>query len=245
MAAGYGSTPAGSGSIPFGSVNKGTEVVDDDALVISETGDATLTVSNIAISGTHAADFELTGTPTLPFSILNGEAAVNVGIKFRPRATGARSATLTVTHDASGSPVTYTLTGTGTAPTAAVDGEITNALVDAEAVDVPAPYGPLERVTDMSDLPVPNRSFKIELVDQLGQTVYATYDQLKDDDAAARQVAFAEGLNYRMHKLITDVATVNTALQAMKQTAGGPYTQDNWADAIRLLRSIDWISGYL
>jgi len=48
-----------------------------------------------------------------------------------------------------------------------------------------------------------------------------------------------------MHKLITDVNTINTALQAMKLVAGGPYTQANWDDAIDLLRSLPWISAFI
>ena len=245
MAAIYASTPASAGTIPFGSVNDGSALIITTALNVQEGGDATLTISTAVISGANASDFTLTGTPAIPFSILDAGAAVDVGIRFEPGATGARTATLTVTHNAAGSPATYTLTGTGTTPTAPVDGVITNALVDAEANDVPAPYGPLERVTDMSTLPQPNRSYKIEFTDTRGVTVFATYDQLKDDQAMARQVALAEKRNYQTHKLITDVDTLNTALQAMKLVAGGPYTQANWSDAIDLLRSLEWISGYI
>ena len=242
MAVGYGSTPSPSGTINFGSVVKGVTLTLPTALTVSETGDATLTVSGITITGTHAADFVL--DETVPFSIVDGGAAVEVGIKFRPRAVGARSATLTVTHNAAGSPATYTLSGTGTAPAAAVNGVITNDLVDSAAVDVAAPYGPLVRVTNMASLPSPNRDYVIELTDTRGVKVFATYEQLKDAQAIDRQVALAEGLNYRLHDLIGDVETINTALQAIKLAAGGPYTQANWDDAIDLLRSLNWVSGF-
>lgn len=245
MAAGYASTPAASGTIAFGSVNDGSALVVPTALNIQETGDATMTVTAFAITGANASDFTMTGTPALPIAILNGGAAVDVGMRFEPGAVGARTATLTVTHDGVGGTSTYTLTGTGTAPTAPVDGVITNALVDAAANNVPAPYGPLERQTDMSTLPVPNRSFKIHLLDTRGVAVYATYDQLLDTQASARQVAYAERMNYQMTQLINDVETINTALQIVKQSDGGPYTQAQWVDAIQLLRALRWVSGFL
>lgn len=245
MAAGYASTPAASGTIAFGSVNDGSALVVTTALNIQETGDATLNVTAFAITGANAADFTMTGTPALPIAILDAGAAVNVGMRFEPGAVGARTATLTVTHNGVGGTSTYTLTGTGTAPTAPANGVITNANVDALANNVAAPYGPLERVTNMSTLPTPNRSFRIQFTDTLGNTVEATYDQLLDTQAMERQVALGEGLNYRMHKLITDVETINTALQAVKDAAGGPYTQAEYSDAIALLRSLNAISAYI
>lgn len=245
MAAGYASTPAASGTIAFGSVNDGSALVVTTALNIQETGDATLNVTAFAITGANAADFTMTGTPALPIAILDAGAAVNVGMRFEPGAVGARTATLTVTHNGVGGTSTYTLTGTGTAPTAPVAGVVTNALVDALANNVPAPFGPLERVTDMTTVNAPTGSFKIELTDTRGVTVTATYEQLKDTQAMERQVAMAEGRNYQMNKLIADVNTINTALQADYQSDGGPYTQQDWTDAIRLLRSLNWVGGFL
>lgn len=245
MAAGYASTPAASGTIAFGSVNDGSALVVATALNIQETDVDTLNVTAFVITGANASDFTMTGTPALPIAILNGGAAVDVGMRFEPGAVGARTATLTVTHNGVGGSSTYTLTGTGTAPTAPVAGVITNALVDSAANNVVAPYGPLERVTDMSTLAMPNRTFKIELLDTRGVTVYATYDQLLDAEAAARQVSLAERRNYQMTQLINNVETINTALQIVKQVDGGPYTQAEWADAVELLRALRWVAGFL
>ena len=88
---------------------------------VTNTGTANLTISTVTIGGTNASDFAksadtCTGATITP----NGACAVSV--TFTPSAVGSRSASLNFTDNASNSPQTVSLTGTGvaTAPLAGV-----------------------------------------------------------------------------------------------------------------------------
>jgi hypothetical protein len=83
---------------------------------LTNTGNAALTISSIGITGTNAADFAQTSTcPTSPSTLAAG-ASCSISVTFTPSAGGARTAAVSVTDDASGSPQTVALTGTGQAP---------------------------------------------------------------------------------------------------------------------------------
>ena len=117
---GYGSTPAPSGTIAVGSGTVGAPISTN--LNVFETGNATLTVGlqggsvATAITGANAADFTITA-PAFPLNIADGGAAQNVAVQCTPGATGARTATLTLTtNDPAQATVSYTLTCTGLAP---------------------------------------------------------------------------------------------------------------------------------
>jgi hypothetical protein len=75
-------------------------------VTLSNTGDGTLTITGVAATG----DFAQTNT-------CNGSVAATanctISISFSPTATGARSGLLMVTDNASGTPHTVPLTGTG------------------------------------------------------------------------------------------------------------------------------------
>jgi len=107
---GYGSSPAPGSTINVGSATVGSPV--STALSISETGNAPLIVNGLAITGANASDFMI--TPSSGFKIDDGGSSQNVTIKCTPSVAGARTATLTVTHNAAGSQATYTLNCTGT-----------------------------------------------------------------------------------------------------------------------------------
>lgn len=107
--AGFSSTPAPGSAISFGLATVGTSV--NRGISVSESGSGTLQVSNIALSGPNAADFNVTPTS---FNIVDGGAAVNVTVTCTPSAAAVRTATLTITHNAAGSPATYSLTCEGT-----------------------------------------------------------------------------------------------------------------------------------
>ena len=83
--------------------------------MISNTGSGNLVLSSLTFGGTNASDFGLAGSSTCAAnsSIAGGSSCV-IDIVFTPGATGSRSATLTVAHNATGSPSTITLMGTGT-----------------------------------------------------------------------------------------------------------------------------------
>ncbi|OQX12979.1 MAG: hypothetical protein BWK80_43220, partial [Desulfobacteraceae bacterium IS3] len=82
-------------------------------LSIIETGNAELKVTSHALSGANTGDFSVT-PKTL--TIADGGAAQNLTVQCTPGAPGARTATLTVSHNAAGSPATYTLNCTGKLP---------------------------------------------------------------------------------------------------------------------------------
>ncbi|MEN3308349.1 MAG: hypothetical protein V7603_4551 [Micromonosporaceae bacterium] len=76
------------------------------AVTVSNTGTATAAVSGVAVTG----DFSQTNT--CGTSIAAG-ASCTVNVSFRPTASGSRTGTLTVTSNATNSPTTVGLSGTG------------------------------------------------------------------------------------------------------------------------------------
>jgi Bacterial Ig-like domain (group 3)/FG-GAP-like repeat/Abnormal spindle-like microcephaly-assoc'd, ASPM-SPD-2-Hydin len=96
------------------SLTFGSQVVETtsapQAVVVSNSGTATLTVSTLAATTDFAV---LDGDcGAAPFN-LNPGASCNLTITFTPSATGTRTGTLTLTHNAVGSPAVVTLTGSG------------------------------------------------------------------------------------------------------------------------------------
>ena len=88
-------------------------------VLLTNTGTSPVTINSIALSGADAADFTLSnGCPLSPSTLQQGPISntCQVFVSFTPAATGARTATLTVT-DSAGSPTTIALTGTGLAET--------------------------------------------------------------------------------------------------------------------------------
>lgn len=107
---GTGTTPQISVSpcaLTFGSVVVGTS----SALLLTVTnpGDADLNVT-----ATTSDDGRYTASPT-SYTVAPG-ASRTVTVTFTPTTTGAQAATLSLTHNAAGSPTTVALDGTGTAP---------------------------------------------------------------------------------------------------------------------------------
>ncbi|MFN7998587.1 MAG: choice-of-anchor D domain-containing protein [Bryobacteraceae bacterium] len=71
-------------------------------------GTVAVTVNKTAIAGTNASDFAVT---YMPCSTINPENACNIQVTFNPTAAGVRTATLSVTDTATGSPQSVTLVG--------------------------------------------------------------------------------------------------------------------------------------
>lgn len=76
------------------------------AVTVTNSGTAALTISSIAASGDFAQ------TNTCGSSVAAG-ANCAIAVTFKPTAAGSRSGTLTITDNASGSPQTVALSGTG------------------------------------------------------------------------------------------------------------------------------------
>jgi hypothetical protein len=85
------------------------------SVTVSNSGTADLTISSAAISGTHAADFAKSADTCFGATVVPS-GTCTVSVTFTPAATGSRSAALTLTSNAPGSPHTVNLTGTGVQP---------------------------------------------------------------------------------------------------------------------------------
>ena len=95
-------------SLSFGNVAVGSNSALNGSLTASG---AAVTVTSASINN---AEFVLSGI-SLPATIGAGQSA-GFTVTFTPQATGATSASLTFTSNASNSPTTQTMTGTGTTP---------------------------------------------------------------------------------------------------------------------------------
>jgi hypothetical protein len=97
-------------SLSFGTVATGVTSAAK-SVTLTNVGTSALTITTIAITGTNAADFSQTHTCG---ASLAAAASCTFSVKFAPTAVGARSASLSVTDSASGSPQIVPLTGVGT-----------------------------------------------------------------------------------------------------------------------------------
>jgi hypothetical protein len=108
-------TQAGAGfsptSLAFGNQNVSTTSAPL-TVTLTNTGSATLNITNIATSGTNASDFSIASLTCGATLAPAGTCTVNV--TFRPAASGVRSANLLFTDNAPASPQAVPLSGTGT-----------------------------------------------------------------------------------------------------------------------------------
>lgn len=82
-------------------------------VTLTNYGTAALSISSIALSGTNAADFAQTNT--CPGSLAAG-GSCTISVTFAPTASGTRSANISITDNAQGSPQSAALSGTGVSP---------------------------------------------------------------------------------------------------------------------------------
>ena len=85
-----------------------------------------LNISSITIGGANSSDFGVTTScPTVP-SPVPASSHCSLFVTFSPTGSGTRTATLSVADDASTSPQTVALTGSGNAPVTVTPASITN-----------------------------------------------------------------------------------------------------------------------
>ena len=101
-------------NLSFGNQRVGTASASQQ-VTLSNTGDAPLTITSIAVTGTNASSF---GFANNCGSSLAAGASCLIHGHFAPSATGAFTATITITDNAGGSPQLIALTGTGVIPPA-------------------------------------------------------------------------------------------------------------------------------
>jgi len=87
------------------------------SLTLSNTGNAALSITSLALTGTNASDFAQTNNCAA--SVAAGTNCT-ISVTFTPSASGSRTASVSITDNASGSPQTVSLSGTGTAAVASL-----------------------------------------------------------------------------------------------------------------------------
>ena len=110
---GTGIAPAASfapTSLAFGNQNVNTTSAAQ-TVTLTNSGTAALNITSIVASAPYAQ------TNTCPASVAAG-ANCSINVTFTPTAAGSQPGAITVTDDATGSPQTVTLSGTGIAPAA-------------------------------------------------------------------------------------------------------------------------------
>ncbi len=105
----FGQLQANPTSVSFDSVSTGA--ISTKQITLTNTGTAAVQISNLAASG---AGFSVNGI-TVPF-VLPATATVILNAVFAPTTGGSVSGSVTVTSDATNSPLTVSLTGTGAQP---------------------------------------------------------------------------------------------------------------------------------
>jgi hypothetical protein len=99
-------------SLAFGNQSVGTPSTAQTA-TLSNTGNAALSITSLALTGTNPGDFAQTNT--CGSSVAAG-ANCTISVTFTPLASGSRTASVTITDNASDSPQTVSLSGTGSNP---------------------------------------------------------------------------------------------------------------------------------
>ena len=100
--------------VNFPPQNQGTSS-SPAVIVMVNTGNAVLSISNIGITGADASDFSLKNA--CGSSLVPG-ASCKVSVTFTPAAGGSRTASVSVSDSAPGSPQSMSLSGTGLGPIA-------------------------------------------------------------------------------------------------------------------------------
>lgn len=100
-----------SSSLAFGNQGVNTNVAQ--VVTLTNTGDATLSISGITIVGTNANQFSRTTTCG---AALAANATCTITVTFAPTTGGNKAATLSIADNAVGSPQSVTLSGTGVPP---------------------------------------------------------------------------------------------------------------------------------
>jgi hypothetical protein len=99
-------------SINFGNVTRGTS--QTNAETVSNTGTGALISFSWSVTGTNASKFTVSSTTCgTPPATLNPGASCVLNVTFKPTVTGTQTATLRLTDNASNSPQTIGLSGTG------------------------------------------------------------------------------------------------------------------------------------
>jgi hypothetical protein len=106
-------------SLSFGNQNVGTTSTAQ-TVTLTNSGNAALTISSISLAGSNPGDFAQSNTCPTGSSTLAAGSNCTISVTFSPTASGSRSASVSITDNASGSPHAVSLSGTGVTPAPAV-----------------------------------------------------------------------------------------------------------------------------
>jgi hypothetical protein len=110
-------------SLTFDPQNVGTNSTAQ-TVTVTNTGNGTLTISTVMIGGTNPGDFSTSADLCSGATVAPG-GSCTLSVKFTPTASGTRSASLDFPDNASNSPQTVTLSGTGTGPVVSLSSPLT------------------------------------------------------------------------------------------------------------------------
>jgi hypothetical protein len=96
-------------ALSFGSLTTGTSTTQ--SVTLSNTGNSSVSISQIALSGKGFSDTAV----ALPLTLAAGQST-SFSVTFAPASTGSLAGSVTVTSNAANSPLTIALSGTGSAP---------------------------------------------------------------------------------------------------------------------------------
>jgi hypothetical protein len=100
-------------SLSFGAADIGSSTASQTVTLQSD-GTTTISINSVTISGPNPGDFSITSN--VCGSSLAGSGSCTIGVLFKPSASGSRTAALTISDSAGGSPHTVALSGSGNVP---------------------------------------------------------------------------------------------------------------------------------
>ena len=106
-------------TLNFAATLVGTTNAATQAVTVTNSGNAPLNITGINISGANTSSFSQTDTCSTT-TALAVSASCTITVTFAPAAGGALTATVNIADNATGSPQTVTLNGTGSVPASAV-----------------------------------------------------------------------------------------------------------------------------
>lgn len=101
------------GSLSFAQTVGSTSAAQ--SVMVANTGTAALTLGALSLSGPQASEYQIAGSGTCAAGgSVAPSSSCTLNVTFAPTAVGTRNATLTIAHNAAGSPSTVALGGSGT-----------------------------------------------------------------------------------------------------------------------------------
>lgn len=99
-------------TLNFGSQPVGTTSTTTQSVVLTNSGNASLSITAISIGGTNPSEFTLARSNPCGSTVAQGSSCT-IQINFKPTSSGAQSATLSISDNAPNSPQAVALTGSG------------------------------------------------------------------------------------------------------------------------------------